>query len=141
MRSARAKRGAEKTRGNNQLFYSPMPRVGLPATPAKRGARSLATLRRSAPPSSPMQTLAIAAGAIAFRVVSALVAAFTSRLAPRAATEARETTFGIAPLITQAVERGLGHGHATAATVIAWLTFAAAMALLLRLAQLDVDGD
>jgi len=88
-----------------------------------------------------MQTLAIAAGAIAFRVVSALVAAFTSRLVPRAATEVRETTFGIAPLITQAVERGLGHGHATASTALAWMAFAAAMAVLLRLAQLDVDGD
>jgi hypothetical protein len=118
-----------------------MPRVGLPATPAKRSARSLATLRRSAPNSSPIQILAVAAGAIAFRLVSALVAAFVSRLVPREAAEVRETTFGIAPLITQSVERGLGHGHLSASTVLAWLAFAAAMALLLRLAQLDVDGD
>jgi hypothetical protein len=88
-----------------------------------------------------MQMLAIGAGAIAFRLASALVAAFASRLAPRAATDVRETTFGIAPLITQSVERGLGHGHVAASTVVAWLAFAAAMTLLLRLAQLDVDGD
>src|SRR5262249_32715608 len=50
-------------------------------------------------------------------------------------------TFGIAPLITQAVERGLGHGHATASTALAWMAFAAAVGGLVRLAQLGGGGD
>jgi hypothetical protein len=119
-----------------------MPRVGLPVASAKqRGARSLATLRRSSPGSSPTQLLAVAAGAIAFRLLSVLVAAFVSRVSPRAVAEPVETTFGIAPMITQFASRGLGHGAAATSTALAWAAFAAAMVMLLPLAQLDVDGE
>src|SRR5262245_785137 len=122
-----------------------MARVGLPAQPAKqRSARSLATLRRSNPTSSPMQTLAIGAAAIVFRLVSASVAGFASRLVPRTVAAAGETTFGIAPMIARTLDRSLGHALPPAlptSMVLAWLSFAAAMVMLVRLAQLDVDGE
>jgi hypothetical protein len=85
--------------------------------------------------------LAVAAGAIAFRLLSLLVAAFVSRVFPRAVAETADTTFGIAPMITQFAARSVGHGSAVSPTVLAWASFAAAMVLLLPLAQLDVDGD
>src|SRR5215467_1406429 len=110
-----------------------MPRAGLP--PEKpRAARSLATLRRSSPASSPTQMLAVAAGAIAFRLVSALVADFVSRLIPRTTADAAETTFGIAPMIPQFAGRWIGYGHATPSVILAWVAFAVAMVMLLRLA-------
>lgn len=85
--------------------------------------------------------LAVAAGAIAFRLVSALVTSFVSRLIPRATADAAETTFGIAPIISQFAARWIGYGHATPSVVLAWVAFAAAMVMLVRLAQLDVDGE
>jgi hypothetical protein len=122
-----------------------MARVGLPAQPAKqRSARSLATLRRSSSNLSPKQTLAVGAAAIAFRLVSTSVAGFASHLLPRTAADAGETTFGIAPMIARTIDRSLGHALPAAlpsSTVLAWLSFAAAMMMLLRLAQADVDGE
>jgi hypothetical protein len=122
-----------------------MPRVGLPAKPAnQRSARSLATLRRSVSTSSPLQSLAIGAAAIAFRLVSAFVAGVASRLIPRTAADTGETTFGIAPVIVRTFDRSFGHllpRATTSSTVLAWLAFAAAMVMLVRLAQADVDGD
>ena len=91
-----------------------------------------------------MQTLAIGAAAIAFRLVSALVADFASRLLPRTTADAAETTFGIAPILARLLDRWLGHTlpqTMTSSTVVAWLAFAVAMVMLVRLAQADVDGD
>jgi hypothetical protein len=88
--------------------------------------------------------LAIGAGAMAFRLVSALVAGFASRLGPHTAADSGETTFGIAPLIAQHVDRWFGAALPRAmppSMVLTWLTFATAMAILLRLAEQDVDSD
>jgi hypothetical protein len=91
-----------------------------------------------------MQTLAIGAAAIVFRLVSAVVVGFALRLVPRTAADAGETTFGIAPMIARTLDRSLGHAlpaSLPSSMLLAWLAFAGAMVMLVRLAQADVDGD
>ena len=86
----------------------------------------------------------VALGATAFRVISALVAAYCAVIFPRAAVETTATTFGLYPVLTHQVSRWLGQWLASPVTpslVVAWLAFAGAMAMLLRVAQLDLDGD
>jgi len=88
--------------------------------------------------------LAVAAAAVAFRIVSALVTAFVAPLSASRTVASVETSFGIAPVIAYAADRWFGRslaGHVMPSTVVAWLAFAAAMVLLLRLAELDIDGD
>ena len=84
--------------------------------------------------------LAVALAAIVFRAVSSLVA----RFAAPGTTDAGETSFGIAPAIAHAVDRWFGPRlppPASASSAVAWLAFAGAMVMLLRLAQLDLDGE
>jgi len=89
--------------------------------------------------------LRVALGATAFRVVSALVAAFAAIAFSRSAVDATAgASFGVYPVITHQVDRWLGQWLASPVTpslVVSWLAFAGAMAMLLRVAQLDVDGD
>jgi hypothetical protein len=114
-----------------------MPRIGLPAKPPKTktsGGGSVA----------PAQLLRIAAGAAAFRVISALVAAFCAVVFGRTGSSAAETTFGLYPILTRQVDRLVGRWLASPVTpdlVVSWLAFAAAMAMLLKVAALDLDGD
>jgi hypothetical protein len=122
-----------------------MPRVGLPTRSEKfKAARTASQARfRSRPASSPIQMGAVALGAVAFRAVSALVARFAAAVHPHAIGGA-ETTFGIYPVVVRAVDRSLGQWlppSMTAAVVVSWIAFAGAMVMLLRVAQLDVDGD
>ena len=86
----------------------------------------------------------VALGATAFRVISALVAAYCAMVFPRAAAETTATTFGLYPALTHQTGRWFGQWLASPVTpslVVAWLAFAGAMAMLLRVAQLDLDGD
>jgi hypothetical protein len=118
-----------------------MPRIGLPARPPK--TKSSGSGRSGS--FSPSATLRIALGATAFRVVSALVASFCAIAFSRsAAGAAAGAGFGVAPMLTQQVDRWLGQWLAspvTASLVVSWIAFAGAMAMLLRVAQLDIDGD
>src|SRR5689334_14925012 len=123
-----------------------MPRVGLPTKPEKlKAARAVSASRvRSRAAASPIQLGTVALGALVFRVVSALVAAFAGAAHPRASRGGSEMTFGIYPVVVRAVERSLGHWLAppiSAAAVVSWMAFAGAMAMLLRVAQIDVDAD
>jgi hypothetical protein len=86
----------------------------------------------------------IALGAVAFRAMSTLVAAFAGAARPASSHGVGETTFGIYPVVVRAVDRSLGHWLTppmTGAIVVSWIAFAAAMALLSAVARLDVDGD
>ena len=88
--------------------------------------------------------LRVAAGATAFRAISALVAAFCAGVFSRAADETAQATFGLYPILTHQVDRLIGRWLAspvTATLVVSWLTFAGAMAMLLKVAALDLDGD
>ena len=89
--------------------------------------------------------LRVALGATAFRVVSALVASFCAIAFARPVAGATAgTTFGVYPVLTHQVDRWLGQWLASPVTpslVVSWLAFAGAMAMLLRVAQIDVDGD
>ena len=88
--------------------------------------------------------LRVALGATAFRVISALVASFCAIAFSRAADGAAQTTFGVYPVVTYQVDRWLGQWLAAPVTpslVVAWLAFAGAMVMLLRVAQLDLDSD
>jgi hypothetical protein len=90
--------------------------------------------------------LRVALGATAFRVVSALTAAFVAIAFSRTAavTPTGPETFGLYPIFTHQVDRWLGHWLAspvTASLVVSWLAFAGAMAMLLRVAALDLDAD
>lgn len=123
-----------------------MPRVGLPTKSDKlKAARAVSASRfRSRPTASPIHVGAVALGAIAFRVVSALVAAFAAAVHPQTTDSAGETTFGIYPIVVRAVDRSLGRWLAppmTSAAVVSWTAFAGAMVMLLRVAQLDVDAE
>ncbi len=84
----------------------------------------------------------ISAGAIGFRAVSASVTRFSATLHPHVALF-DGTTFGLYPLIVRTIERTGSWSTLPIAPglVVSWLAFAAAMAFLLRVAQLDVDGD
>jgi hypothetical protein len=118
-----------------------MPRIGLPAKPPK--AKSFG----SSSSTSLLQVLRVALGATAFRVISALVASYAAIVFPRAAVGGVETApaaFGVYPGLVHQVDRWFGHWLASPVTpslVVAWLAFAGAMAMLLRVAQLDLDGD
>jgi hypothetical protein len=117
-----------------------MPRIGLPAKPPKTKPfdGGLASTSASA-------LLRVAIGATAFRVVSALVAAFCATAFARATpVTTSPVPFGLYPIFTHGVDRLVGHWLAspvTASLVVSWLAFAGAMAMLLRVAQLDLDGD
>jgi len=116
-----------------------MPRIGLPAKPPRvKSAGSGAAGSASA-----LQMLRIAGGATAFRVVSALVAAFCAVVFSRSASYTPDA-FGLYPIFTHQVDRLLGHWLArplTPSLVVSWLAFAGAMVMLLRVALLDLDGD
>ena len=123
-----------------------MARVGLPTKSAKLKAARLATasLSRSRSTSSPTALVAVALGAFAFRVVSALVEAFAARLYAHAPRVESEPTFGIYRILVRLVDRWVGHWLAapvTAPVVVSWIAFSGAMAMLLRVAQLDIDGE
>ena len=82
--------------------------------------------------------------ATAFRVISAFVAWYVAIALPRTAADATPTTFGLYPVLAHQVDRWLGQWLASPVTpslVVAWIAFAAAMAMLLRVAALDLDGD
>ena len=115
-----------------------MPRIGLPAkSPTK-------TKSPGSGSASAAQLLRVALGATAFRVISALVASFSAILFARSAPDVSPTTFGLYPIFTRQADRWLGHWLASPVTpslVVSWLAFAAAMAMLLRVSQLDLDGD
>ena len=86
----------------------------------------------------------VALGATAFRVISALVAAYCAMVFPRATAETTATTFGLYPAVTHQTSLWLGQWLASPVTpslVVAWLAFAGAMVVLLLVAQLDLDGD
>jgi len=88
--------------------------------------------------------LRVALGATAFRVISALVASFCAVAFSRTAADTAPDSFGLYPVMTHQVDRWLGQWLAspvTAPRVVAWAAFAAAMAMLLKVAQLDVDDD
>jgi hypothetical protein len=115
-----------------------MPRIGLPAKALK------AQRIGSSSSSSPMQMLDMALRVTSFRVISALVAAYSAMMLPRAAVETTTTTFGLYPVLTHQVDRWLGHWLASPVTpslVVAWLACACAMVMLFRAAHLDLDGD
>jgi len=123
-----------------------MARVGLPTKSAKLKAARLATasLSRSRSTSSAAELVVVALAAMAFRIVSALVAAFAAALYPHAARVEREATFGLYPVLVRFVDRSVGQWLApplTAPVVVSWIAFACAMAVLLRVAQLDGDGE
>ncbi len=114
-----------------------MPRIGLPAKPPK--AKTV-----GAGSASPAQLLRLTAGATAFRVISALVAAFCATAFSRPQAIASTSSFGLYPVITYEVDRWLGQWLAspvTASLVVSWIAFAGAMAMLLAVAQIDLDGD
>ena len=118
-----------------------MPRIGLPAKPPT----SSQSLSASLPPSA---WLRIAAAALVFRAISALVAAFVTRVFPNAmaagATGAPAMAFGLYPLLTRELSRiagGVIRTPAAAALVISWLAFALAMVMMQRVAGLDTDGE
>jgi Gpi18-like mannosyltransferase len=116
-----------------------MPRIGLPVKPSKTkpsGASSAS--------SSSAALLRVAIGATAFRVISALVAAFCAIVFARGAPVNAAMSFGLYPILTRQVDRIAGQWLAspvTPALVVAWLAFAGAMVMLLRVAELDLDGD
>jgi Gpi18-like mannosyltransferase len=91
-----------------------------------------------------MQLLAIALGALAFRIVSTFVGSLSTAAYPSSLSDGADTTFGIYPVLTRIVdrlsERWLA-GAVTPALIVSWLAFAGAMVLLLRLAQLDLDAE
>ena len=122
-----------------------MPRVGLPTRSEKfKAARTASALRlRSRPAWSPIQMGAIALGAVTFRAVSALVAAVAAAAYPHAVRDGGASTFGIYPIVVRAVDRSFGQWLAPSTTpiVVSWIAFAVAMVMLLRVAQLDIDGD
>ena len=116
-----------------------MPRIGLPAKPSKPksfsgGSSSVSTVA----------LLRVALGATAFRVVSALVAAFCAVLLARSAPAVEPSNFGLYPILTRLVDQWVGRWLASpidASLVVSWLAFAGAMAMLLKAAALDLDGD
>ena len=89
--------------------------------------------------------LQMALGATAFRVISALVASYCAIVFPRtAAVQPEGIAFGLYPALTHQVDRWLGQWLAkpvTPSLLVAWLAFAGAMAMLLRVAQLDLDSE
>ncbi len=114
-----------------------MPRLGLPAKPARAKSNGSGS-------ASPMQMLRVALGATAFRVLSALVAAFCAVVFARTPPEGAPASFGLYPILTHQVERFAGRWLAspvTSALAVSWIAFAGAMVMLLRVAQLDVDAD
>jgi len=91
-----------------------------------------------------MQMLSVALGATTFRVISALVAAYCAIVFPRTAVQTAAPTFGLYPVLTHQVDRWLGQWLASPITpslLVAWLAFAGAMVMLLRVAQLDLDSE
>src|SRR5436190_23212312 len=116
-----------------------MPRIGLPAKPSKpktSGGGSSSV--------SPVALLRVALGATAFRVVSALVASFAAVLFARSAPGVEPASFGLYPILTHLIDRWFGRWLASpidASLVVSWLAFAGAMAMLLKVATLDLDGD
>src|SRR5438045_4936803 len=119
-----------------------MPRVGLPAKSERpKRFRSISIARST---SSPMQLLAIALGALAFRIVSTFVGSLSTAAYPSSLSDGADTTFGIYPVLTRIVDRLSEQwlaGAVTPALIVSWLAFAGAMVLLLRLAQLDLDAE
>jgi hypothetical protein len=123
-----------------------MARVGLPTKSAKLKAARLATasFARSRSTAAPTALVAVALGALAFRLASVLVAAFAASLYPHAPRVERGSTFGLYPILVRLVDRAVGQWLAapvTAPVVVSWIAFACAMAMLLRVARLDLDGD
>jgi len=131
--------------GHWDILQPLMPRIGLPtnsksAAPAPPG-------RSSSSPLSPSAVLRIAAAAIVFRAISALVAMFIGHVFPHgiaAASESSGASFGIYPLLTRELARAAGgviRAPVTPALVITWLAFAGAMVMMQRVAQLDIDAE
>jgi hypothetical protein len=92
--------------------------------------------------------LRIAAAAMVFRAISALVAMFVGHAFPNtvatAASELSSASFGIYPLLTREMSRvagGIIRSPATPALVVSWFAFAGAMVMMQRIAQLDTDGE
>ena len=91
-----------------------------------------------------MQMLQMAVGATTFRVLSVLVAWYCARVFPHAAAAAAPAPFGLYPALVHQVDRWLGQWLAAPVTpslVVSWLAFAGAMAMFLRVAQLDLDSE
>src|ERR1051325_3190125 len=116
-----------------------MPRIGLPAKPTKPKSSGGGSSSVSA-----AAQLRVALGATAFRAISALVASFAALLLARPRLSPEPSAFGLYPILTHLVDRWIGRWLASpvdAALVVSWLAFAGAMAMLLRVATLDLDGD
>jgi len=119
-----------------------MPRVGLPAKSERPKRFRSISLARST--SSPTQMVAIALGALAFRIVSTFVASVSTAAYSSIVSDGADATFGIYQVLTRLVDRSSEKwltGAVTPALVVSWLAFSGAMVLLLRLAQLDLDGE
>jgi len=120
-----------------------MPRIGLPGTP-KAAGRNLQD--RSSSASFLSAALRIVAAAIAFRVISALVASFVARVFPTAATAvgSSSVSFGLYPVLTRQLGRfagGVLRAPATPGMVLSWSAFALAMVMMKLVAELDTDRE
>ena len=116
-----------------------MARIGLPVKPPKTPSSAGGSSSWSA-----ASLLRVAIGATAFRILSALVAAFCAMVFARNTAAMPPQTFGLYPILTRQVDRLVGQWLAspvTAPAVVSWLAFAGAMAMLLCVARLDLDGD
>ena len=123
-----------------------MPRIGLPSK--SKAAGQTPEDRTSSSTLSPAAMLRIAAAAMVFRAISALVAMFVGHAFPNtaatAASELSSASFGIYPLLTREMSRvagGVIRAPATPALVVSWLAFAGAMVMLQRVAQLHTDDE
>src|SRR5262252_446605 len=120
-----------------------MPRIGLPATPRAAGRDSPG---RSSSSPSMFSGLRIASAAIAFRVISSLVASFVTRVFPAPATTALAgspgASFGLYPMLTRQLGRvagGVLRAPVTPGLVLSWTAFALAMVMMKLVAGLDTD--
>lgn len=121
-----------------------MPRIGLPAKPSKPKSYGGGGSSSGSSSVSSAALLRVALGATAFRAVSALVASFAAVILARTAPAVEPTGFGLYPILTHLVERWFGRWLASpidASLVVSWLAFAGAMAMLLKVAAFDLDGD
>jgi hypothetical protein len=91
--------------------------------------------------------LRIASAAIAFRVISGLVASFVARVFPNAAAAvagSSSTSFGLYPMLTRQLARvagGVFRAPATPGVVLSWTAFALAMVMVKLVAELDTDDE
>jgi hypothetical protein len=125
-----------------------MPRFGLPAKSKTGGdavpRRSMSMASTSSTSFSGRALVSVAAGALMFRIVSALVETFVAGAFAKpvaAAIDSGHSTFGIYPLLTRELSRllaGLLPRTVTADLVVSWLAFALAIGMVAQIAKLDM---